>query len=260
MRILLTNDDGIGEPGIASLESAFRDHELIVVAPSTHMSGCSQSLTLRSWITLEKLDESRYSVSGTPVDCVKLALLVAYAESGPPDLVLSGINPGANLANNVEYSGTVAGAAESASWGIPAIAVSLSMRSSRLEGHLDKAAALFRELFDAGLLSRIPGGSFLNVNIPDLSRGRPRAAVWTRLGSFAGDLPFDTEGDEGPRGPEEAAPRVRRLRYRTEAARREHPGDCWRGTDLGAYYSGLISVSLLDRDRTHRIPRKAVRE
>src|SRR3984885_4285225 len=125
MRILVTNDDGIHAPGLAVAENIARalSDDVWVFAPETEQSGASHSLTLTSPLRLRKISERRFAVSGTPTDCVMMAAL-HILKSQPPELVLSGVNWGSNLAGDVTYSGTIAGAMEGCALGIPSIALS----------------------------------------------------------------------------------------------------------------------------------------
>ena len=240
MRVLLTNDDGIGEPGLAAVERWFDDHETVVVAPSGHRSGAGQSLTLYEPLDAEMVAEGRWAVSGTPADCVKLALL-ELLDGRLPDLVVSGINPGPNLGNNICYSGTVGAAAEAALWDLPSIAVSVSETCPRSEGCLDIAAGVLGDVLAMGIHERLPRGSFLNLNIPILDRGTPSAIVWTRAARFPRDLPFDA-AEDGPDGGG--------MRFVYRRAGSNLPESAPEGTDVRAYISGLVSLTLLDTDRT----------
>src|ERR1700722_11660505 len=171
MRILVTNDDGIHSPGLAVTEKiahALSD-DVWVVAPETEQSGASHSLTLSEPLRLRQLGERRFAVSGTPTDCVMMACLHILKDQ-PPELVLSGVNWGSNLADDVTYSGTIAGAMEGCALGIPAIAMSQEpSENSRLEidwspGEVH-APDLIRRLMRIGW----PKGTLLNMNFPACS-------------------------------------------------------------------------------------------
>src|SRR6478609_9138007 len=125
MRILVTNDDGIHSPGLTVTEEIARSlsDDVWVVAPENEQSGASHSLTLTSPLRLRPMDERRFAVSGTPTDCVMMACLHILKDQ-PPDLILSGVNWGSNLADDVTYSGTIAGAMEGCALNIPSIALS----------------------------------------------------------------------------------------------------------------------------------------
>ncbi|CTQ55654.1 5'-nucleotidase SurE [Roseibium album] len=167
MRILITNDDGIQSPGLTSLERIARtlSDDVWVVAPETDQSGVAHSLTLSDPLRLRQIDDRHFALKGTPTDCVIMG--VRKVLPGLPDLVLSGINRGQNLAEDVTYSGTVAGAMEGAILGIRSIAVSQAYGwdvssepdFSTTEAH---APELFRKLIDFDL----PSYSLLNVNFP----------------------------------------------------------------------------------------------
>jgi 5'-nucleotidase len=177
MRILVTNDDGIHAPGLAVAETIARalSDDVWVVAPESEQSGASHSLTLASPLRLRPVRERCYAVTGTPTDCVMMAAL-SLLKDQPPDLVLSGVNSGSNLADDVTYSGTVAGAMEGCALGIPAIALSQEPGNSRLE--IDWSAgqvhgpAVVRQLVAAGW----PQGVLLNVNFPAVA-GPLRPAI-----------------------------------------------------------------------------------
>src|SRR5450755_3117484 len=127
MRILVTNDDGIHAPGLAVAERIARalSGDVWVVAPETEQSGASHSLTLTAPLRLRRIEERRFAVSGTPTDCVMMACLHILKDQ-PPALILSGVNWGSNLADDVTYSGTIAGAMEGCALGIASIALSQS--------------------------------------------------------------------------------------------------------------------------------------
>ncbi len=172
-RILVTNDDGIDSPGLKALESSLaRLGEITVVAPEREMSATSQAITVHAPLRVHALDERHYAVSGTPADAVILALHQLMAEM--PDLVVSGINPGANLGENVIYSGTVAAALEATLHGVPAIAVSLASRKNR---DFRASAAFAAQLAAQVLREGLPPGVMLNVNVP---RGEVRGVRLTR--------------------------------------------------------------------------------
>jgi 5'-nucleotidase len=167
-RILVTNDDGYRSEGIHALARALRDvGEVTVVAPVNEASAIGHALTLRHVLRLDRIDERVFSVDGTPTDCVNVAVTQVF--KGLPDLVVSGINKGWNLGDDVTYSGTVAGALEGALLGMPAIAVSLRQTRGDYDfSHAARAAAVFAE----SMLRRpLPARTFLNINVP---KGLPR--------------------------------------------------------------------------------------
>ena len=174
MRVLISNDDGVRAPGILALARAMRSTgEITVVAPETAQSAAAHGITLTAPLSVNRLhldgDLEAYSVDGRPADCVKLA--VRELMKPPPDLVISGINDGANTGINVLYSGTVAAAAEGAFYDIPAVAVSL-FHSERMD--FDAAADLARALLEQLLADGLGGGSLININIPPLEAGPPK--------------------------------------------------------------------------------------
>jgi 5'-nucleotidase len=183
MNVLLTNDDGIHAPGLWALVDAFSArHQVTVVAPDRERSAVGHGITLHQPIRFEKTRVNGgpmgYSVNGTPADCVKLGL--AELLDSPPELVVSGINPGANVGINVNYSGTVAAAKEAAMAGIPAMAVSIM---SPGDSHV-AAAARFAEALSIQVVGRtVPAGTFLNINFPDLPMDRIRGVRWSRQGT-----------------------------------------------------------------------------
>jgi 5'-nucleotidase len=165
MRILITNDDGIDSPGIAALVEALSvEHEPFVVAPSENRSGVSHAITTNEAITVERRKDARvlsFACSGTPADCVFLGATIL---SSPPDAVVSGINLGPNLADDVNYSGTVAGAIEAALLGIPAVAVSLSAEhESAEERHWAAAAEMTRRCLAQVLEGSRDGKHYWNI-------------------------------------------------------------------------------------------------
>lgn len=170
--ILLTNDDGIRAEGLQALERSLAPlAEITVVAPDYERSGTSQAITIHAPLRVHALDEHHYAVSGTPADAVILALHQLHLK---PHLVVSGINPGANLGENVVYSGTVAAAMESTLHGVPSIAMSLASRKSL---DFSAASAFALELARKVLAEGLPEGVLLNVNVP---RGEVRGVRITR--------------------------------------------------------------------------------
>jgi len=167
-KILVTNDDGVRSEGLHVLAAALRDiGDVTVVAPHVEASAIGHALTLRRPLRMEQVDEGVYEVDGTPSDCVNIAVTKLF--TGLPDLVVSGINKGFNLGDDVTYSGTVAGAMEGALLGIPSIAVSLERSLGTYEFGPSAAAAVAV----ASLLLRhsLPPRTFLNLNVPP---GQPK--------------------------------------------------------------------------------------
>src|SRR3954469_24786789 len=173
-RILVTNDDGIHSEGIVALAAALeRLGEVYVVAPAHEMSAASHSLTLVRPLRIERLDDHRFAVDGTPTDCVTIALGHLLKERRP-DILLSGINRGPNLGDDTTYSGTVAGALEGSIHGLPAIAVSLVARRPFDYPHAAEFSATLAEKL---LIDGLPKGTLLSVNVPS---GPVRGARVTR--------------------------------------------------------------------------------
>ncbi len=169
--ILLTNDDGIHAEGLRALVEALADlATLSIAAPNRERSAAAQSITLRQPIICEQLGEREWAVDGTPADAVIVALHKLLPE--PPDLVISGINRGANLGENVYYSGTVGAAREATIYGVPAFAVSVVNRGK--EFHFADAARFARSLAQLVLKEGLPNQVLLNVNVPQPWQGGVR--------------------------------------------------------------------------------------
>jgi 5'-nucleotidase len=168
VRILVTNDDGYRSDGIHALARALQDlGEVTIVAPVEEASAIGHALTLRHPLRLETIAERTYAVDGTPTDCVNVA--VTHVFHGLPDLVVSGINKGWNLGDDVTYSGTVAGALEGALLGIASVAVSL--RQTRGDYDFSYAARAAAAVAGAALRQPLPARTFLNLNVP---KGQPK--------------------------------------------------------------------------------------
>ena len=172
MKILLTNDDGIFAPGLAAIyKELVRIGDVTVVAPSDSQSGASHSITFAQPLVCNRVDINGlftgFSVQGSPADCVKLAVMQLH--EGPIDLIVAGINNGANAGINVFYSGTVAAAMEGAFLKVPAVAMSLSR-----EEHMDYERAAGYCLDTLGKLMPVKRGNVININIPELSKGEPK--------------------------------------------------------------------------------------
>jgi 5'-nucleotidase len=256
MRVLLTNDDGIDADGLQALRRAVQEVEgveVYVVAPDSNRSAMARSITTRSplWVEEVRFEDgsSGFATEGTPVDCVRFADLGLIGER--PDLILSGINHGANLGDDVTYSGTVAAALEGIVLGIPAIAVSQqSLRGEmgwHFGGKLDFTVAAG---LCAGLVRRfeehpLPQGTLLNVNCP---AGEVTGIEVTRLGKrlYDDELKLVEEGEDG------------RRRYRIygfEPSFEDEPG-----TDLAAQARGHVSLTPLHFDLTHHEGLDPIRE
>ena len=167
-RILVTNDDGYRSEGIRALAAALSAlGEVTIVAPVVEASAVGHALTLRHPLRLESIDTRVFAVDGTPTDCVNIA--VTHVFKGLPDLVVSGINKGWNLGDDITYSGTVAGALEGALLGAPSVAVSL--RQTRGNYDFSYAARATAEVSEAILRRPLPARTFLNINVP---KGQPK--------------------------------------------------------------------------------------
>ena len=234
MRILLSNDDGYFAPGLEALAAALRPHaEITVVAPERDRSGASNSLTLDRPLMVRKAANGFMFVNGTPTDCVHLA--VTGLLDALPDMVISGINLGANMGDDTIYSGTVAAATEGFLLGIPSIAMSLASKEAK---HFETAAAVAVDLVRRHANS--PAGAWLlNVNVPDVPPGEIRGTEVTRLGRR--HKAEDTIKMKSPRG---------ETVYWVGAA--GPAADAGAGTDFHAVESRRVSVTPLQIDLTHR--------
>jgi 5'-nucleotidase len=178
--ILVSNDDGFRSEGIHALtRSLKRLGKVVVVAPDDEQSASSHSLTLHRPLRVTRQEEGIYSVNGTPTDCITLA--VHHVLKKKPDLVVSGINRGANLCDDVHYSGTVSAAVEGALMEVPSIAVSLVVFGEK-ESHYGPAADFAARLGRRVLREKLPAGFILNVNVPNRPASRLRGYEFTKLG------------------------------------------------------------------------------
>lgn len=194
MKILLSNDDGVFAPGLLMLSQALGTiADIMVVAPDRNRSGASNSLTLANPLRLKRLENGFISVEGTPTDCVHLALTGLLDEE--PSLVVAGINAGANLGDDVLYSGTVAAATEGRFLGLPAIAISLVGTECK---HYDTAAQVAKALVQRIDELNLPIQTILNVNVPDVPFSEIQGIEVTRLGTRHCAEPTIKEKD--PRG------------------------------------------------------------
>ncbi|MGH9739954.1 MAG: 5'/3'-nucleotidase SurE [Candidatus Acidiferrales bacterium] len=230
--ILVTNDDGIHAPGLRALAGAMREMGTVtVVAPSHERSASAQSLTLRQPIYCDEIAEREYSVEGTPADAMILAFHMLLGEK--PDVALSGINPGANVGENIYYSGTVGAAMEAAVNGVPAIAVSIAYRGLPLD--FAPAARFAKDLLPIVLEEGLPPGVMLNVNVPQDWSGAVR---FTRQSSKITRNLLQPGAD----------PRGRRYFWLSEQKVVE---DIEPDTDHAAIREGAISITPLQLDHTH---------
>lgn len=181
MYILISNDDGYQSPGLICLKQALEKiAEVFVVAPDRDRSGASNSLTLDQPIRAHKVADNLYSVNGTPTDCVHVALTNLLTKA--PDMVVSGINLGANLGDDVLYSGTVAAAMEGRSLGYSSIAISMMGNPSGIPDNLSAAAQVVADLIIKLQKNPLPQDSILNVNLPDIPYEKIQGIKVTRLG------------------------------------------------------------------------------
>ena len=239
-RILVTNDDGIHAPGLALMEKVAGElsDDVWVAAPETDQSGVSHSLSLSDPLRLRAISERRFAVKGTPTDCVILATRHIMVDRRP-DLVLSGVNCGQNVAEDVTYSGTIAAAMEGTILGLPSIALSQAYgRSGRANIRWDcaehHAAATLRRILDQG----VPPGIVVNVNFPDCEPGDVAGLAVTAQGKRDKELLDIHERKDGRGNP---------YFWIGFARGRHEPGH---GTDLRALAENRISVTPLRLDLT----------
>jgi len=233
MRFLISNDDGYFAPGIAVLAAELGQvGEVVVCAPERDRSGASNSLTLDRPLMVRTAPSGFHYVNGTPTDCVHLAATGLMETL--PDMVVSGINHGANMGDDTIYSGTVAAATEGFLLGIPAIAVSLA---SRNPVHFATAARVARELIDRQRRLPLPTTTLLNVNVPDCPYEQLRGVKVTRLGRRHKSAPVIKS--ENPRG--ETIWWVGAI---------GPVADAGEGTDFHAIEHGFVSVTPLSIDLT----------
>jgi 5'-nucleotidase len=247
MRILVSNDDGIHAPGLKILEKVARSlsKDVWVVAPEYEQSGASHSLTLTLPLRLRKINARKYAVRGTPTDCVMMAMHEIFKDKRP-DLLLSGVNRGANLGEDVTYSGTVAVAMEGSLLGVPSIALSQCFQ----HGHPVKwgtaehhAPKVIRKLLKTGWAK----DTLINVNFPDVVADSVTGIEVVPQGKRdLTDLLLDARVD------------ARNVPYYWIGFRRQKD-KYKRHTDLGATEAGAISVTPLQLDLTHKTGMKALK-
>lgn len=237
MRILLTNDDGIHAPGLRALkESLAVLGEVYVVAPDRERSASSHSVTVHKPLRIEALDTRSWAVTGTPADCVKIALEVCL--KAPPDLVISGINRGPNLGTDVFYSGTVSGAFEGVIAGIPSLAVSIAVEGKDEIVNLDYATNFTRFLAQKIHRRGLPPDTLLNVNFPNAPKEEIKGAKITKLGWHRYVNAVHIRED--PRG---------RVYYWLAGKVQNVNADA--ETDTAAVAKGLISITPMQLDLTN---------
>lgn len=234
MKILLSNDDGFLAPGINALREALAEkHHVITVAPDRDRSGASNSLTLSHPLRLRQHDDQFYSVNGTPTDCVHLGLTGLYTHDDAPDIVISGVNAGANLGDDVNYSGTVAAAMEGRFLGRPALAISLHAPYT----HYETAVQVVKTLLPSLHHYPEPNTMILNVNVPDLPVDQLQGYQVTRLGQRHKAEPVIKAKD--PRGND--------VYWVGPAGEAQDAGE---GTDFHAVQQGFVSITPLHNDLT----------
>ncbi|ALA19226.1 MULTISPECIES: 5'/3'-nucleotidase SurE [Chelatococcus] len=241
MRILLTNDDGIHAPGLKVLEEIARElsDDLWIFAPETDQSGVSHSLSLNDPLRLRMVNERHYAVRGTPTDCVIMGLRHVMKDN-PPDLILSGVNRGQNVAEDVTYSGTIAGAMEGTLLGVPSVALSQAYGSygrAAIPWECARAHApgIIRRLIEAG----IEPGILVNVNFPACEPPEVRGTAVTVQGRRDQALLNIEERHDGRGNPY----------YWLVFAREKREAGA--GTDLRAIAENRISITPLELDLTH---------
>ncbi|HEY1771959.1 MAG TPA: 5'/3'-nucleotidase SurE [Gammaproteobacteria bacterium] len=235
MRILLSNDDGCRAEGLHQLAEALKGFATVtIVAPDRNRSGASNSLTLDGPLRLHQDAPGVFCVDGTPTDCVHLAITGLLDES--PDMVVSGINAGANLGDDVLYSGTVAAAMEGRFLGFPAVAVSLVLDSTGGR-HYPSAARFTAELVKRLCSHPLPADTILNVNVPDLAWDEIKGVEATRLGHRHRSEPVLKDSD----------PRGRPIYWIGPPGAEQDAGP---GTDFDALRRRCISVTPIQVDLT----------
>jgi len=246
MRILLTNDDGIDAPGLHALREIARQlsDDIWVFAPETNQSGASHSLTLHEPLRMRPIDERAFAVRGTPTDSVIMGVRHVLKDT-PPDLVLSGVNRGGNMAEDVTYSGTIAGAFEGTILGIRSIALSQAFgfepgRGVRWQTAIAHAPGLIRKL----LAAQWPPSTTMNINFPDREPDAVAGISVTSQGRRDPGLLHIEERQDTWGNP---------YYWLAFARRRSMAAE---GSDLSAVYAGRISVTPLYLDLTHHGLRK----
>lgn len=234
MHFLVSNDDGIEARGIQVLSARMRDlGKVTIVAPERNCSGASNSLTLDSPVRIDEMDERTFRVRGTPTDCVHIALTGLLEKD--PDIVISGINAGANLGDDVIYSGTVAAAMEGRFLGLPAMAVSLVFDEQPC--NYETAAEAVALMVERLKSDPLPADTILNINVPDIPWKDVQGFEVTRLGYRHRAEPVVKMDD----------PRGRPMYWIGPAGAEQDAGP---GTDFNAIRRGFISVTPIHVDLT----------
>jgi 5'-nucleotidase len=243
MRILCTNDDGIHATGLAVLEKIARtfSDDVWVIAPEQEQSGASRALTLTAPIRVRQAGLRRFAVSGTPTDCVLLGI-DHLVEGARPDLVLSGVNRGQNIAEDVTFSGTIAGAMQGMQLGIPAIALSQARGFRGEEAPIPWETA---ETYGPGIVGKLlqhgwPKDVLMNVNFPDVEPDEVKAVEMTFQGRRDQHVIYADKRTD---------PRGGAYFWLGFRGNRSNPPE---GSDIRAIYDGRISITPLHIDLTHR--------
>ncbi len=239
MKILVSNDDGVHAEGIRALANALKELGTIrIVAPDRNRSGASNSLTLDRPIRVKNLENGAISVEGTPTDCVHLAITGLLEQA--PDMVVSGVNEGANLGDDVLYSGTVAAAIEGRFLGLPAIAVSLAIshHNNPSAYFYDTAATVATRLVKRLVEHSLPANTILNVNVPNVPLDEIMGYEVTRLGTR----------HQAERTISQLDPRGRTIYWVGPAGPEQDAGP---GTDFHAIHTKKVSITPLQIDFTH---------
>ena len=234
MKILVSNDDGYLAPGINTLVDHLKKiADVVVVAPDKNKSGSSSSLSLNKGITVNKINTMLYSVGGTPTDCVHIALtgLIPFK----PDMVISGINDGANMGDDTIYSGTVGAAMEGFLLGIPSIAVSMGSAEPK---YFETAAIVILDIIDKHSRQIHKNATLLNVNVPDVPYSKIKGLEITRLGKRYG-----------------AQPAIKKAGFNEEdlywVGAVGKPNDSGPGTDFFAIMNNYVSITPIKSDLTN---------
>ena len=238
MRILISNDDGINAPGLTCLETMAAEisDDVWVVAPETEQSGKGHAVSLRTPVRLRQVSERRFAVDGTPGDCVMMAL--RHVIDGPVDLVLSGVNRGSNVADDVTYSGTVAAAMEATLLGVPAIALSQDYRERVV--HWDTARSHGPDLIRRLIAKGWPRDVLININFPPIEPSEIAGTSVCRLGQHDFSSQKPVKGTD-PFGHD----------YFWMAGWAWGEGTAPAGTDLRAIQENRISITPISLDMTH---------
>jgi len=246
-RVLISNDDGVNAPGLKALEQAIKGiaGEVWVVAPETEQSAAGHSLTLRSPLRIRKISQRKFAVNGTPTDAVLLGVQHVMKDH-PPDLVLSGVNRGGNLGEDVTYSGTVAAAMEGTLLGIPSVAFSL-VTPDGAKSHWSTAQTFIGQVMHRLSGLSFPRGVLMNVNIPDCPVDRVSGIESTRQGRRK--IGCELQEGRDPRGQAYFWIGPQRDEDRSRP-----------GTDLEAVSRGAVSVTPIDMNMHHAGMAKRLKE